>query len=221
MKIAKAFSFIFQDPNWVTKVMIGAGIWFSAGFTFSLTGAFLIGYGLEVSRRVIAGDENPLPAWSNLGQRFVDGLLWLFVSVIYFIPAVIIYLVGGTLAQRSQIAFLIVMLLVLAIEIGGAMFSLAALGLYAGTGKTASLFQFGKIFNLVKNNMPVYLTLALAGNFGMLLIYAVGALACGVGLFAAGPIAQMFIGHLVGQAYLEASKKTGGIETTSKESIGV
>jgi formylglycine-generating enzyme required for sulfatase activity len=63
------------------------------------------------------------------------------------------------------------------------------------------------VFNLVRNNVGLYLLLSVAGNFGMLLIYAIGALACGVGLFAAGPISQMFIGHLVGQAYLIASNK--------------
>jgi formylglycine-generating enzyme required for sulfatase activity len=207
INLIKAITYIFDDPNWVTKVLIGAAIWLSAGFTFSLTFTFLLGYSLEVSRRVIVGEEHPLPTWSNLGQRFVDGLLWVIVGIIYLIPAGIIYLVGGTATQHSEFGFLVSMILTLVAEIAGNMFFMAALGLYAGTGKSSSLFHFRKVFNLVRNNVGLYLLTSLASSFGMLLIFAIGILACGVGLFAAGPIAQMFIGHLIGQAYLIASTR--------------
>lgn len=207
INLIKAITYIFDDPNWVTKVLTGAAIWLSAGLTFSLTFTFLLGYSLEVSRRVIVGDEYPLPAWSNMGQRFVDGLLWVIFGIIYLIPAGIIYVVGGTVTQNSEFGFIVAMILTLVAEIAGSMFFMAALGLYAGTGKSSSMFHFGKIFNLVRNNLGLYFLTSLASSFGVLLIYAIGILALGVGLFAAGPIAQMFIGHLVGQAYLIASTK--------------
>ena len=77
MDIGKAFTFVFEDEDWIVKVLIGA--------VLALTGIGfipIIGYGMEVARRVVRGDPQPLPAWDDWGTKIVEGLL---SSVITFV----------------------------------------------------------------------------------------------------------------------------------------
>jgi formylglycine-generating enzyme required for sulfatase activity len=207
INIIKAFTFLFKDPNWVTKILIGAGLWISAGFTFSLTAAFLLGYGVEVSRHVIAGEKYPLPAWKNYGKIFIDGILWLITSLFYLVPTVVILVGGSLVVGNSEFGRLVISLFAIVTAMAGSMFSSAAVGHYAFTGKSASLFRIKEIYTLVRNNIGMYLIVSLASSIGMLLILILGTLAFGIGLLAAGPISEIFIGHLIGQAYIVARNK--------------
>ncbi|MFN2244903.1 MAG: DUF4013 domain-containing protein, partial [Anaerolineae bacterium] len=80
MDIGKAFTFVFDDKDWVVKVLIGIGI-LVAGLVLSwliipgiLAGLLLSGYALEITRRVIRGEVEVLPAWEDWGQLLIDGL---------------------------------------------------------------------------------------------------------------------------------------------------
>src|SRR5437667_3823806 len=84
----RPFAFVFEDPNWLPKVLIG-GLFVLASFV--LIGVFfLFGYIARLVRNVIAGVQYPLPEWDNLGEYFGEGLMLFCVTLIYSAPVVVL-----------------------------------------------------------------------------------------------------------------------------------
>src|SRR5689334_4077382 len=99
LDIGKAFTFIGDDPKWVTKLLIGGGL-ILAGFLaiFTVIGwifvfAIVLGYLIQFCRNVIAGQPQPLPEWDNWGTKMTDGFKAIVVNLVYALPAIIISLV--------------------------------------------------------------------------------------------------------------------------------
>lgn len=82
MDIGKAIGFVFEDEEWIAKLLVGAAL-----MLVPIFGGFaLMGYTIAVIRNVLAGAARPLPNWDELGQKFVDGLLLWVVNMIYTLP---------------------------------------------------------------------------------------------------------------------------------------
>ncbi len=64
---------------------------------------------------------------------------------------------------------------------------------------------FGEIFKMVKDNLAAYL-LVLVGTIAASFISSLGSIACFVGIFVTAPYSFAIMGHLYGQAYLEAKE---------------
>ena len=90
MDIGKSFGYVFDDDEWITKVLIAAAI-LGLGILFSwmlliplIIALFLLGgYGVEITRRVIRGDTQVLPKWDNWGELLVDGLKAWIIELVY------------------------------------------------------------------------------------------------------------------------------------------
>jgi hypothetical protein len=214
MDIGKAIGFVFEDEDWITKVLIGALITF---LSFLILPAFLLfGYALEVTKRVLRGDPQPLPPWTELGDLFVKGVMVVIIGIVYALPIIVINLCATPIwivfGDRSgdaagaisgltsfgvsclSILWAIVMSIVLP----------AALARFADTGELRDAFQFGSILRFVQDNLGTYVVVFLAVWVANLIAGVIGAAACGIGLFFTQPIVYMFTGHLYGQAYLKA-----------------
>jgi hypothetical protein len=61
MEFGRAFSYTQQDPEWLKKVGIAAALMIIP-FVGWLA---VLGWGLEITRRVINNDPETLPDWSN------------------------------------------------------------------------------------------------------------------------------------------------------------
>lgn len=84
----RPFAYVFEDPRWVVKVLIGGLFFFAA---FLLIGIFfLMGYFARLVRNVIAGVQYPLPEWDDLGEYFSEGLTLFCVSLVYTLPVVLL-----------------------------------------------------------------------------------------------------------------------------------
>src|SRR5947209_4348294 len=84
----KPLTFVFDDPRWIQKVLIG-GLFIIASFI--LIGVFFIfGYMARLARNVIRGDQYPLPEWDDLGEYFSEGVKLFVVGLIYAIPIAIV-----------------------------------------------------------------------------------------------------------------------------------
>jgi hypothetical protein len=84
-------TYMFKDPRWVTKILIGALLGLVPILNF-VTG----GYALRTINNIRADTEPPLPEWSgNLGKFFSEGLLLWVMAIIYSIPLWIIGVVSG------------------------------------------------------------------------------------------------------------------------------
>ena len=75
----------FQD---ITKLIIGIVLSIIPILSF-----FATGYLVETAKKTLAKDNN-LPEWTNWGGLFVSGLSVFVISIIYFIPAIIVAFIG-------------------------------------------------------------------------------------------------------------------------------
>src|SRR2546430_12333081 len=88
---ARPFTFTFEDPRWVQKVLLGGLFMLASAF---IVGAFfLYGYLARLARNVIAGVQHPLPEWDDLGEFFSEGLRLFCVGLIYTLPVISLVLV--------------------------------------------------------------------------------------------------------------------------------
>jgi hypothetical protein len=86
MDIGKSFSFVFQDPKWITKLLIGAVL-----LLIPIIGWIPVtGYYLTTLKNVSDGKESPLPEWSDFGGFFMKGLYGWIGSIVWYLPAILI-----------------------------------------------------------------------------------------------------------------------------------
>ena len=211
MDFGLAFSYVFQDEDWVKKLAVAS--------VLCLTGIGIIpvlGWGLEVIRRVIKEEPEPLPDWSEFGQYIVKGLLIVLVGFIYSLPIIVLgscnagagTLLGNTGEDfATPVIWILTSCLSCLYIIYGLGISLilpAALGNYAASGEFGSVFKLGEIFKIVKDNLGNYGLVFL----GMLLSYIIaplGTVACVIGIAVTTAYAILFNSHLMGQAYKVAA----------------
>jgi len=84
----RPFVFVFNDPRWMKKVLIG-GV-FVLLSTVLVGIPFLLGYVARLTRNVIARAPQPLPEWDDLGEFFGEGLVLFAVGLIYMLPVSIL-----------------------------------------------------------------------------------------------------------------------------------
>ena len=90
MDIGRAFSFVFQDPAWIRKILLLAVMFFIPIIGWLIIG----GYTLRLLRNVIDGVPQPLPEWDNWGGDLGGGLKVLVVGIVWGIP---IWIITGVL----------------------------------------------------------------------------------------------------------------------------
>jgi hypothetical protein len=219
MDIGKSFTFVFEDEEWITKILIAAAI-LLVGTIFSwvlaipliLASALLGGYGMEITRRVIRGDFNKLPEWDDWGTLLIDGIKVAVIGIVYALPLIVVALcftpVLAVLSDSAEAlgtlvgVFLgcIVFLYTIVLSI----IAPAAIAFYAAADDLSAAFRFGEILTFVRNNLSTYLiTFIMTWVAG--LIGDLGSLVCGVGWLATVPYATLVTFHLYGQAYVQAS----------------
>ena len=71
MDFGKAFSYVFDDEDWIKKIGIGALL-----SLIPIVGWFVIlGWGVEITKRVINKNPEILPDWSDFGGYLTRGFL--------------------------------------------------------------------------------------------------------------------------------------------------
>ena len=217
MDIGKAFSFVFEDEDWIVKVLIGA--------VLALTGIGfipIIGYGMEVARRVVRGDLRPLPAWDDWGTKIVEGFLTLVITFVWSLPGIIL---GGCVVlilmpvsnrgpgQGEAITVLVMTCYGLSVLLYSLLLALvlpAALAHYAVTREFGAAFRLGEVIGLVRNNLGAYLMVLLVTILASI-VSSLGSIALGCGVFFTAFYATVVMYHAYGQAYRVA---VGHVEST-------
>jgi hypothetical protein len=86
MDFGKAFTFVYEDEDWIKKLLIGILLSFVPVF-----GQFAVsGYMLAIIRNVKTNAPRPLPEWSNVVDYFVEGLKLTVVGLVYSLPALLL-----------------------------------------------------------------------------------------------------------------------------------
>ncbi len=212
MNIGKAFVFPTEDQDWLRKVGIAALV-----MLIPLVGSFaLAGWGLEVTRRVIRREPQPLPDWTDFGGYIVGGLQVAVIGFAYVLPIFLIVacsqglLFSLTDSDNDTITSIVTLIsiclscIVFLFVIFMMFFVPAAIGKFADTGQMSAAFRFGEIFGLVRAAPAAYL-LVLLGNLIAGILASLGVIACIIGVFFTSAYAAAINGHLQGQAYLLAS----------------
>jgi hypothetical protein len=91
--LGRALQYVFDDPAWVKKVLLG-GLF--AFLSFVLIGAlFVLGYWLRLIRRVAQGEARPLPEWEDYGGLLAEGAVAYGVYLVHMLLLIVPIGAGG------------------------------------------------------------------------------------------------------------------------------
>lgn len=214
MDFGKAFTYPFEDPDWARKVLIPALI----GLIPILGQIFLLGWTLDIARRVIRRDPFPLPEL-NFSEQLGEGFRSFVVGLVYSIPIFVLVLPmtglsialdNGSINERT--AATVVSLVALCC--GGLVFIYSLLmwfvlpAAYTHAAVKESIgagLRWSEVFGLIRANPGAYLMVLLGTLVGGL-IAPLGSILCLVGVIATYTYSMAVMGHLYGQAYREATQ---------------
>ncbi len=211
MDVGRAFSYVFQDQRWLSKVAIGGLVSAVPILNFA---AF--GYMLKVAQNVAQGNPQPLPEWNDFGDHFMRGLYAVVITIVYLIPYFIIVglfsCITGVLGGASNgsdsasaatgllsCLFVPIYLIVLFASL---LLAYAAMARYAATNTLSEAFKFGEIFAMVRNRPGPWLMLLLVGLLAGI-VGGLGIIACGIGVIFTAFYAYLVMGHALGQTMVQ------------------
>jgi Protein of unknown function (DUF4013) len=163
---AKPFSFTFEDPEWVQKILLG-GVFVLASIV--IVGIFFVyGYLARLVRNVVEGVQYPLPAWDDLGDYFTEGLRLFAVGIVYALPIVglAMSMVFPAIAMEAtdievlhnfgQAMAGCVWCIMFPASLALAIWLPAALLFAAVDRRFGAAFEFGRIWSFIKANAANY-----------------------------------------------------------------
>jgi hypothetical protein len=224
MDIGKAFSFVFDDDQWLTSILVAGLI--TILFFVPVVNIFailiLMGYMLETARNVAAGSPRPLPKWDNVGAKLSLGFSGFLIGLVYMLPLLILGLLFACVAaglggasSRSESGMVAVLggsffcFLPLLILAGLALQPLviAATARYLQTGSLGAAFRVGEVIGLVRADMAgwlilflLYLLCSAVASAGSMII---------IGFLFTYPYSQAVFGHLLGQKLIQLNQPAG------------
>lgn len=219
MDIGRGFRALFDDANWIVKVLLGGVI--------TLLGVFLIPIPLVLGYQVdtialAARGENRVPDWTDWGGLFVRGLLSLVIQIVYLLPVLIIgccqFAATTALGQGTQtndpnsaLSALVACFGCLS-TIFGLLASIlwpAAIIRWVQKGDIGAAFNIGSVIALIRDNAGNY-AVAFLVSLGLGIAAALlGAVTCLIGLPFTLFIATVISGNLYGQvAFADRSGQT-------------
>jgi MFS family permease len=225
MDFGKAFTYVFDDKDWLKKIGI-AGVIALISIVLSviiigIAGFILLGgWLIELIKRVIEHDPEPLPDWNDFGGYFMKGLQAFVISLVWSIPVILISGCGNLLPVMMQNSndntlATVISILTTCTACFSVIYGLflgfvlpAALARYAATGQLGSAFRFGEVFGLVRAAPGAYV-MVLIGGFIASIIASLGLVACGIGVAFTMAYSMAINGHLYGQAYDVATAARG------------
>jgi hypothetical protein len=213
MDFVKAFTFPFEDKDWIKKLAITGVI-----SIIPIVGTIaVLGWTLEVARRVIRSEVPVLPDWSNFAGNFTLGLKATVVGIVLAIPLIVVYLPLGVLsffsdqdwfATASTVVSICTACLALFYALVVMFIGPAAFGQLAATDSLAEAFKVGRLLSLIRAAPAAHLIVIL-GLLVSGIVAPLGAIACLIGVLFTIAYSGAANGHLYGQAHVEAARAAG------------
>jgi hypothetical protein len=227
MDIAKSFTYMFEDPEWVRKLVIGTivtliGLIFSVILIGLVPLIMVVGYGLLVTRNVMDGQVHPLPEWQEWVDLFVRGLKLAIVLFVWSLPlmiAIVVATIPGALAGAAQngsggdalgaIGGLFAACCGCLALIWGLVVALFTPAIYVHMARTNNFgagFAFAELWAFTRNNLTnviVALLLTWVASLIASVVIPLGFFALIIGILVTWPLATLWVilveSHLFGQ----------------------
>lgn len=215
MDFGRAFTYVFEDADWLKKIGIAALV-----SLIPIIGQLIVlGWSLEVTRRLIHHEPELLPDWNDFGGHTIRGLKAFVIGLVYSLPIILVSVCqgavplaagqGGDDTINSVVAIvsicfscvIIIYSLLLAFVIP------AAYGKFVATGELGAAFRFGEVFGLVRAAPAAYL-IVLLGEIVASLVAGLGVILCFIGVFLTLAYSMAINAHFFGQAYNQAVATT-------------
>lgn len=225
MDFGKAFTFMFDDPDWVRKLGIGVVVGLAATLLSPILigivpAIIILGYCLDVLRNVYAGSASPLPEWEDWGGFLARGFKLLVAFFVWLLPLFVISIpifIGAALASEqgagsgagAAFGALFIICASCLLVLWGLFVLLISPAIYirlAVTDRLGAAFEVGRLWALTRDNLgnvivAILLTIvagiiaSIAGSLGLILLL-IGAL---VTIPAATLWQYLVQAHLFGQ----------------------
>jgi hypothetical protein len=175
MDIGKSFSYPFEDNKWLSKLIIGALVSIVPILNFAWAG-----YLVDLVKNVMNRAAEPLPEWTEFGDKFMKGLLIWVAGLIYALPAICVGTIffttlGITLGSVTEgdyvntlgsifsgVGILLTCLIVL-YGLALSFFYPAMIIHFSRKENFGSLFEIGAIIKVATSKLSPYLTAWLIG----------------------------------------------------------
>ena len=208
MDYGKAVKYMFDDKDWLKKILIGGVL-----NIIPIVNFIPVGYGLRTLKAVGEGKDTPLPEWDDWGGDFMKGLLVAVAGLVYAIPiivlailSVIVAAIAGGSGSSSDAAGGFAALCMTGISclnvlwgIAMALFLPAAILKFVKVGEFGAFFRFGEIWDFIKSNLGDYVIALLVAWLAAVVASVVGGIACGIGVLFTSFWATLVAANLFGQ----------------------
>jgi uncharacterized protein DUF4013 len=194
LDFGRAFQFVFEDPDWVKKILVGGLFHFLGMVLIGIP--FLVGYLLRVVQRSARGEARPLPDWDDLGGFFSEGLRGVGLYLVLMVGAMLIpgalgcvlALMGGALSSASRdgsaaggaligIGFVLFYALLVLVMLVISLYLPAAMARMAIHDRFGAGLEFGENLAFIRRNLinyllviAIHLVTSFAAQFGLLLL---------------------------------------------------
>jgi hypothetical protein len=210
----KPLAFVFEDPNWIGKLLMGA--LFSLAAVVLIGVFFLYGYLARLVRNVVDGVEHPLPEWTELGEMFGEGAMLFVASLLYMIPLFFVFFMTIPFSMIASIdnagaqvfgggAMVVLMLVLVPMGFALAVWLPAAMLNAAVKRDFRAAFDFRTIAAFLKNNALNYVLAYLDWIVARMAV-PFGFILCCVGVFVTSFWSMVVAAHAFGQAYRLSEK---------------
>jgi hypothetical protein len=216
MDIGRAFRFVFDDEQWLTKILLGGLVTlipFVGSFTVS-------GYSYKVALNTARGALRPLPDWNEFVDLLVRGVIGTVIALVYALPIGVVYACfvtfislaasgadGGGEGLLIVVSLLFVPLL-LTMVLLSSLLGLVAIAHYLASDDVAAAMRVGAVWRSFRAHLGAWLRLLLLGILAGI-VAMLGLLALFIGVIFTSFYAYCVIGHGLGQAMRQAGLVPG------------
>lgn len=217
MDIPRAFEYIFNDPQWVSKLIITGIITLLALATtpllIGLAGwAVLLGYQIALISNMRAGIQHPLPRWDDVSEYFSTGGQALVGAIVYMLPIVLVVSCFGTagifMVNEDNVALfsLGAMCCLLPIALVSGLLFIPmyglALGRFTENPSVSVFFQFSSLFNELRSKRQIVVGYVVGYVIVSLIFGVINGIPC-LGWLAGAALLTPVNGALTGQYVMQ------------------
>lgn len=184
--VGEAFSYVFEDAEWLKKVLIGGLVLLTSIFVLPIP--LWMGYLIELRANVIGKKTPVLPEWNNLGDKYTKGLILTLGVFLYSLFGIILGKSGIPFSRLLSSLYQLLMVFYLPI----------VWVFYAKYQTFKSMFNIQEIFEFVTKNFVDLLVFWLL-HFVLVFVSLLGLLGLVIGV-----VFTAFYSLLV-QSYLYSS----------------